>query len=550
MVRSRKKGIAGVWQIQEYGKKTVGIWELILLVGLTLLTAVIWYAYYQQHFIGLLLNDAMDYAGIARNVAEGEGFISQYLTPLSLVHQGVPQADMWRAPLWPLVLAGFQGVFGFIDEASAFGTGFFFIITTPLVFLLARCLFSSTVAVASTLLYMGSPVLLAYSISGMTESMSVFFMVLCFLVLLSPKTTNRWGDVLLGLVLGLFYLTRYNALVFLPFLALFRAYQCPGKRAVAVLRVLAGFLLATLPWLIRNTIIFGNPFFSLQKYEIAMFTKTYPDYLMYGLPEKVDALGFAWQHIQEIGDKIAQGWASFISMATTQEFWGIVPLIVLLFFLPIGWRQKQVGWWKVLVILLFGLQMAALLVIHFIPRLFLIFTPLLLIGGIGSLVTLLSQGLARGRKGAGRQKALLALGTGVILVAGIVSYWNYSQYPVAGGEKTMWPEEIAALDKLTGAEDLVLTNEGHLVSWYGNRYAVKLPYAIEMIPQIQALHPVQALYLSDRILWHMPEVENEWKNIYYNRPEELYGLHLSKVFWEKDVCKGVLYVKDGSVASE
>ena len=114
----------------------------------------------------------------------------------------------------------------------------------------------------------------------------------------------------------------------------------------------------------------------------------------------------------------------------------------------------------------------------------------------------------------------------------------------------MWPEEIAALDKLTGAEDLVLTNEGHLVSWYGNRYAVKLPYAIEMIPQIQALHPVQALYLSDRILWHMPEVENEWKNIYYNRPEELYGLHLSKVFWEKDVCKGVLYVKDGSVASE
>ena len=129
-------------------------------------------------------------------------------------------------------------------------------------------------------------------------------------------------------MLGLFYLTRYNALVFLPFLALFRAYQCPGKRAVAVLRVLAGFLLATLPWLIRNTIIFGNPFFSLQKYEIAMFTKTYPDYLMYGLPEKVDALGFAWQHIQEIGDKIAQDVYKRQILYQLQEQLGDEPLFV------------------------------------------------------------------------------------------------------------------------------------------------------------------------------------------------------------------------------
>lgn len=355
--------------------KRIGLADLSLVTVLTVIAAVAWYLYYNKYFIGLTLNDAMDYAGIARNVAEGEGFVSQYLTPLGMVHHGAPQPDMWRAPLWPLALAGFQKIFGFIDEASALGSGFFFVFTAPLVFLLARRLFNNVVAIASVLLYVASPQLLYYSISGMTESMSVFFMVLVFLALLSPLTINRFGDVLLGFAIGLFYLTRYNALLFLPFIALYRACQWPKRGLGPVLRVALGFLLAASPWFIRNTVLFGSPLFSLQKYEPAMFTESYPGYVMYVLLEKINVAGFILHNKNEMMDKVWNGWHEFLSLAGGQEFWGVAPLVAMLFLLPVFWANRKAAAFKALVAVLFIAQLAVLLVIHFIPRLFLIFSP-------------------------------------------------------------------------------------------------------------------------------------------------------------------------------
>ncbi|KJS15188.1 MAG: hypothetical protein VR69_14985 [Peptococcaceae bacterium BRH_c4b] len=514
--------------------------DLLAVLAVTLIAAAVWYLHYKQYFTGLTLNDAMDYAGIARNVAEGEGFISQYVTPLGMVHHGVPQPDMWRAPFWPLALAVFQKIFGFIDEASALGSGFFFVATAPLVFLLARRLFNNTVAVASVLLYVFSPQMLNYGISGMTESMSVFFMVLVFLALLSPLTINRSGDVLLGFVIGLFYLTRYNALLFLPFIAVYRAYQWPKGGFGPVLRVVLGFLLAASPWFIRNTVLFGNPLFSLQKYELAMFTETYPDYVMYVLPHEVDLTGFLLNNTREIIDKVVYSWHEFVSMFATAGFWGVTPVILILFLLPLYWFDKRAAAFKALVAVLFAVQLAALLVIHFIPRLFIIFTPLIIIAGVGSFFALLNF-LADFSKNISRRRELkLIIGSGVIIITGAFALWNYFDNQPRVTEKAMFPLPIAALTGTTAVGDLVMTNEGHVVSWYGNRYAVKIPYSMDMIPEIEKVSPVKALFISNRILWHMPEVKNEWKNILYNRPKELYGFHLHKVFPDKSV----LYLKE------
>jgi 4-amino-4-deoxy-L-arabinose transferase-like glycosyltransferase len=513
--------------------------DLTAALAAAVIAAAVWYMYYKQYFIGLTLNDAMDYAGIARNVAEGEGFISQYVTPLGMAHHGVPQPDMWRAPLWPLALAGFQKIFGFIDEASALGTGFFFVFTAPLVFLLARQLFNHVVAAGSVLLYIASPQLLYYSISGMTESMAVFFMVLMFLVLASSPANSRAGDILLGFVTGLFYLARYNALLFLPFVALFRALQGKKTAPVAAARVALVFLLTVSPWLARNTILYGSPLFSLQKYEPAMFTGTYPDYVLYVLMDKINVREFIINNMAQIAEKAAAGWQEFLSMAGGQEFWGTAPVLVVLFVL-LFWADSRAAAFKGLVAVLFAAQLAALLVIHFIPRLFLIFTPLFIILGIGSLATVLYF-LAGYMGNVGRRKGLkLCLGLAVVLGAGVFGVLNFSGSKPGVAEKTMFPLPIAELSGNTSAGDLVMTNEGHLVSWYGNRYAVKIPYAMDMIPALEKISPVKALFISNRILWHMPEVKNEWKNIYYQHPDKIYNFRLYKVYQDKSV----LYIKE------
>ena len=176
-----------------------------------------WHAFYKATFHGLFINDAWDYASMARNIALGRGVLSEYLTPLGLAHLGVPQPDLWRAPLWPVLLALFQKVFGFKDEASALAGGACFGAGACLVFLLGRRWFNLPVAVAATLLYIFSSQLLIFANSGLTEPLSVLLMLAWFYLLTGPCPDAWWQPLLAGAAGGLFYLARYNAgLFFLP----------------------------------------------------------------------------------------------------------------------------------------------------------------------------------------------------------------------------------------------------------------------------------------------------------------------------------------------
>ena len=507
---------------------------LLCLSICTLFTAGVWYLYYQRYFNGLILNDAMDYAGIARNVALGHGFISQYITPLGLAHHGVPQPDMWRAPLWPLALAGFQKAFGFIDEASALGAGFFFIAASPVIFLLARQWFGTLVAAGSVIIYTLTPKLLYYSISGMTESMSIFFMALAVLLVSVKSLKNSYGDWLSGIGLGLFYLARYNALVFIPFFLLFRWF-CRREGILPPARLLAGFLLTALPWLIRNTVIFGSPLFSLQKYEPVMFTPAYPDYSLYLFTTKVNVMEFFKNHPGEIIEKVTSNWADYTSFFFSPDLNGVSAAVLITFLaaviLPL---TKKAAGIRPLIALCYVTQLAALLVIHFIPRLFLIFSPFYIIFALGAIYTLTGMLFTRFR----RLKAVPGLVTAAAIL--LLSFNNYTS---PGPPEKYTPERSTYSDILNEISarvpesQVVLTDMGHHVSWYGDRYACKIPYSVDMIPEIQKRADVGALFISDRILWHMPEADRNWKEFWYRKPKEINGLRLYKVYE-----KGLLYL--------
>ncbi len=523
---------------------------LVLALLLTGLTAVFWFNFQEQYFGGLSINDAMDYAGIARNIMEGEGITSQYSTPLSLVYHSIPQPDMWRAPGWPLFLAGFQNILGASDEASAWAGGFCFILAAPLVFILAVLLFERKIGVIIGLLawlfYLFSPQFLNYSISGMTESLSILLMLLLMVLLFSGSGFNWQTNLLIGLVLGFFYLTRYNAILFLPLILILRCWQSPkGGKLKAALIVLASFLVVVSPWLIRNIYLFGNPLFSLQKYELLMFTETYPDYTLYGLPESLSVFSLTGEMWNDIGAKFCSNWQEFVSLLPEMDFWGVCPWLLLLFVLPVYKIKPQVTVFKITVLVFFVGQLLALLILHFIPRLFYMFTPLLSIGAIGSLV-LLGQELLSGISRFDLRRGFrVGLVVALCLSGGWTAFAGYFDFNFEATQESEILPQIQEIVKMTSADQTLLTNEGQTLSWYGDRYALKLPYSMTMLKQVQDLTEIDGIYITERILWNIPEVEREWTNLYYGRPKVWAGYELAQTFKDKNgKCLGVLYLKE------
>ena len=153
--------------------KNYNIKALLPLFLLLLLATGAWCYYYNNAFIALPYNDAMDYASMARNISLGRGFTSRYITPLSLAHYGAPYPNLWRGPLWPLFLAGYFRFFPATDSVVATASGFFYLIALfPFITWLKNWREISRFSELSSL-YLQSPALF-YSVSGMTESWPFF----------------------------------------------------------------------------------------------------------------------------------------------------------------------------------------------------------------------------------------------------------------------------------------------------------------------------------------------------------------------------------------
>lgn len=541
---------------------------LLVVLAVGAFALYLWHIYYSSAFRGLIYNDAQDYASIARNVALGKGFISQYLTPLGLAHFGVPQPDIWRAPLWPLLLAAFQRVFGFIDEASALAGGFCFSAGACLTFLLGRRWFNTPVALAAVFLYIFSGQLLSFSISGLTEPLAVLLMLgwLCLLTAVRPG--RRWQPFLAGIGGGVFYLARYNAvLFFLPALVyLYRSRRRTGAdrrgfcedvlsggtggspgtagkqcRFTALIALfILGFLLAAGPWLWRNYALTGNPFFSLQKYEPVMFTRTHPDYSLYRKAEIVDVAGFLFSHPEEVGEKVAAGWREFARNFWKPEFTGVALPVFVLFLLslvlPLDRRFPAQRGVRPLVVACFLLQLAALLPLHYIPRLFIIFAPLFMIYACGAVWWLAAGAAGLAAIRIPRLPALLAGILGIVLLAGFTFSGvraNYPDFqPELGGPhpRFLREEAISDVKRVLPRDQVVVSDTGHIFAWYGERSACKLPFSPGDLPELTRLAPVGALFLSNWITWSSPDADPAWVKLYLSRPPHLHGLRLSRVY--------------------
>lgn len=224
-----------------------------------LAAVIIWWIYFATNFHGLSAPDAMDYSTVARNILDGKGM---RMDSISWVHLLSSPADPFRVIvksfLYPIVLLPFFALFGTSESVTAISSGLFFIVAAPFLFILARDLFGRNAAWGTVAVYLVSRELLDFSISGLTESLFILLITLELLIIL--RSNKNLDLFIAGLTLGLARLLRVNAVVLVPPILVY-IWLVRENKTKECLVFLAGFLLAALPLMVRDTFLFGDPIF-------------------------------------------------------------------------------------------------------------------------------------------------------------------------------------------------------------------------------------------------------------------------------------------------
>jgi len=197
--------------------------------------------------------DAIEYDGIARSLLEGKGY----------AYLGLLTAR--RAPLYPLFLAGMHLLFGENAMAVAVVQAIIDTVSCYLVYLIAMEVFeSSLTAVFSALLYSLYFPGVKFVGAVLTETMTVFLLLVFVLTLLRALETSDWKLFLLsGMAVGLTSLCRPTTLLLPFFLILLLPISLKRKgRNVVLVRNLGVLIIGTVmmmsPWVVRNYHVFGS----------------------------------------------------------------------------------------------------------------------------------------------------------------------------------------------------------------------------------------------------------------------------------------------------
>jgi len=287
-----------------------GLLAMILLAG-----------YNWRAFHNLNNPEAMDAAQVARNLAAGRGYTTQFIRPFSIYlikqrnqekygntatnvtadpaqlrgkHPEGLHPDLANPPVYPVVLAGLMKVLPYNypvtvpflryqpDFLIALFNQALLLASVFMTFFLARRLFDSQVAWLTAILMFGCELLWRFSMSGLsTQLLLLIFLGLiwCLVWLESEERepargprAQLWLAGAAGLLLGLGLLTRYAFGFLLIPVLVYLGVVCARRRVQLLAITLGVFLLAVSPWMVRNVVVSRTPFGTAS---YALFETTY-----------------------------------------------------------------------------------------------------------------------------------------------------------------------------------------------------------------------------------------------------------------------------------
>ena len=483
--------------------------------------------------------EAMDSAQLARNLAQGKGFTTDFIRPAGLyllkkktgeTHLDGAHPDVANAPLYPWLLSLWMRLGGFdfeIRDAANFEeygpekqiAGFnqlLLILIVPGVWWLARRLFDTYVAWVAAGLFAGTDLLWRHALSGLSTPLVLVLVTLLAHLLVSfercsgenARTRHLWLLALaVGVVLGLLGLTRYAfAWLALPVLVCITVWS--GTRGFSSgLAVLSGFLLLMGPWCGRN-IGWTGMAFGTAGFAVHQETPRFPGDVVERLMNPED--GDSPRDIRQVGP--GEYWAK-LQARLPDELGTALPGMggnwITMFFLVglfLPFRSRALSRLR-------GFAFAsvvALLLIQALGRtrwgleaklvsaddLLIALSPIVFVFGAGMLAVLL--GRMEGSPAVTRGILTPLLVTFLCLPLLLRLYAGESQrfayppyYPPIIQERAHWLEE----------GELMMSDVPWATAWYGSRRSVWIPaeFATGFL-QIEREAPVAAVYLTARTM--------------------------------------------------
>lgn len=267
----------------EQGKLANWIRAALLLV----LVVVLFFLYLFVQFRGLDSEAAMDYAQIARQIADGQGFSTLYVRPMAIwqlreAGKEIPEdrfPEFSNMPVYPYVASvalGFARGHWEITPADIVYAGdrvlaglgiAFFLGATVIFFFVGRALFDSRVALIGTGAVLVTDLMWQFSMTGLPQMLLLleFSLVCLFLVkatqarIAEATWAMTFWIALASAGLGVMTLTHGLAVwLWLGFFLFTLIYFAP--RPISGIVALLAFAAVVVPWLLRNYAVSGSPF--------------------------------------------------------------------------------------------------------------------------------------------------------------------------------------------------------------------------------------------------------------------------------------------------
>jgi len=506
---------------------------LTAFAGVLIIASIMAYANYRLHYNGLLINDSHDYAQLAKNVFQGNGYATSVLRPIAYrFFQNLPQPEVTRMPGYPYLLSLLFRVTGAQDGSVAFFNGFWCVVLAGCVFLLAWELTRDpAVSFAASLLTASMQGFLSHSLQAEPNILYAALFTLFFWFYLK----RREDYFLHGLCLGILQLVRANTqFVFLAFLLVTLLVASGGIKGklLSVAKLVVGVMAGFSPQMVRNYLVTGTPFFSLYSYSLLMFTKTFPAYNIWTQLVDVNPFSYIMGNPGEIAAKSVR-WL-FLLIKESIEFYHPVVLLLIGLPLTLGTANPRVRHLRNMTILSMAIQLLLVLPFGAVPYYFLFFMPLLIVCSVSTIA-----------EHAGKYRLPVFAGQLIIFLVVSVPFWKSSKpmnpFPAIGAE-------VAAI---TNADDVILTDIPWELAWYADRKSIWLPYDLATLEKIEGSLKVSYLVLTNAITRpYTPYKDFIWTQ-FFQEPDQakIHGYEQIKVIGMKNSPMVRIYRKQKNMGT-
>lgn len=452
---------------------------LFFLVAVVLWTALFTTARFEKR-------DAYDYAQLGRQIRSQEGFSTRQIFPRYIPYlseKGYLDSERWpslhRYPALPVAAAFFQLFIPDIVVAAVVETGVFFLLSVPLLFLLAARISDLKVASLATLVYLGDPRIVRGAYDGMTESLAILLLLLVAHAVFRLGTlrgqSGSW--LLIGVLCGTIYLTRTQLVFVLPLTILFALVALEGRRLRSSLLVLAAMIVTIAPWQARNYAVVGDPFFSFNTTRALLARTDASHRIDLVLDAPVDFLEVIRTHGPEIGAKIGHNlWPSVVDPSFWFQVLGFYALCFPAFVIGLiadRRQQRLVGLFETSVVVFCLASFLMVSTTYHRPRYYETLIPFIIILLARRARWLIEVAFSK-RAGAAKKLEAVAMAM-LFLLAGyrvLVTFSDHSQYAVLQPHSDT---SFQALADIVKPESIIASDLSLEITVHNGNRTVRLP---------------------------------------------------------------------------